>query len=87
MTMHGFALNVATDLQAFRNIVPCGIRGCRMTSLQELLARPVDLDIVASRFEAAFSEIFHLSPVRLDPRSLSNLSLGNRELLAGAAGL
>jgi lipoyl(octanoyl) transferase len=34
--MHGFALNVTTDLSAFDWIVPCGIAGCRMTSIERL---------------------------------------------------
>jgi lipoic acid synthetase len=32
-SLHGFALNVAPDLSMFDHIVPCGIRGCRITSL------------------------------------------------------
>ena len=32
-TLHGFALNVATELACFDAIVPCGIEGCRMTSI------------------------------------------------------
>jgi lipoyl(octanoyl) transferase len=35
-TMHGFALNVSTDLGAFSSINPCGIESCRVTSLEEL---------------------------------------------------
>jgi len=31
---HGFALNVSTDLSQFRRIVPCGIRGVEMTSIE-----------------------------------------------------
>jgi lipoate-protein ligase B len=47
VTMHGFALNVTTDLAAFDGIVPCGIAGCRMTSMERLLGRPPDFDSVA----------------------------------------
>jgi lipoate-protein ligase B len=34
VTWHGFALNVTTDLAAFDRIVPCGIAGVRMTSVE-----------------------------------------------------
>jgi lipoyl(octanoyl) transferase len=33
VTMHGFALNVGSDLNGFRNITPCGLSGVRMTSI------------------------------------------------------
>ena len=37
VTMHGLALNVTTDLEHFRTIVPCGLEGRSVTSLHELL--------------------------------------------------
>ncbi len=43
VTMHGFALNVSLDLAGFERIIPCGIVGCTMTSLQEILGLPVSM--------------------------------------------
>ena len=41
VAMHGFALNVSTDLAAYAPIVPCGIDDRPVTSITELLGRPV----------------------------------------------
>jgi lipoate-protein ligase B len=48
VTMHGFALNVATDLSRFTVINPCGFDATVMTSLAKELGRPVDFDAVKS---------------------------------------
>jgi len=59
VTSHGFALNVSTDLRYFDLIVPCGIAGCRSTSLEKLLGRPVVLAGVAPVVTEVFGEIFN----------------------------
>ena len=58
VTSHGFALNVATDLSAFELIVPCGIRGRGVTSLERALGRPVPTSEVMDRLAASFAAVF-----------------------------
>jgi len=43
---HGFSLNVSTDLSYYDHIVPCGITDRDVTSLEELLSRPVEMELV-----------------------------------------
>ena len=43
VTMHGFALNVNTDLSFYDAIVPCGIRNASVTSMQAQLGQKVDM--------------------------------------------
>jgi lipoyl(octanoyl) transferase len=63
VTTHGFAVNVNNDLQPFEWIVPCGIEGCRMTSLCRELGAEQDMDTLMDRVEARFGEIFGRRPV------------------------
>ena len=58
VTSHGFALNVATDLEYFSAIVPCGLAGVCMTSMQRLLGRAVGLDAVAAAVARGFADTF-----------------------------
>ncbi|WP_010249164.1 lipoyl(octanoyl) transferase LipB [Myroides injenensis] len=59
VTMHGFALNVNSDLGYFDNIIPCGIKGKGVTSLNvELGVDYVDEDEVREKIIKYFSELF-----------------------------
>ena len=58
ITSHGFALNVATDLDYFNLIVPCGIADRGVTSLSKSAGRPIDRREVEDRVIQRFSEVF-----------------------------
>jgi lipoyl(octanoyl) transferase len=58
ITSHGFALNVNTDLDYFRLIVPCGITDKGVTSISRLVGREIDLRNVASRVASNFAYVF-----------------------------
>ena len=58
VSFHGFALNVNVDLAPFRLIHPCKLEPAQMTSLQQVLGRPVDELAVTKRVAEAFLEYF-----------------------------
>ncbi|HOZ74801.1 MAG TPA: lipoyl(octanoyl) transferase LipB [Flavobacterium sp.] len=67
VTMHGFALNVNADLGYFDNIIPCGIRGKAVTSLNvELGVVKVDEAEVKAKIIKHFSDLFSAKVVRIE---------------------
>ena len=70
ITRHGFALNVNTNLSFFELIVPCGISGRGVTSMQKLLAREFDLLDVAEKFAQEFGGIFNRPMIKMEVESL-----------------
>jgi len=70
VTMHGFALNVMTDLSYFERIIPCGIFEKGTTSLQELLDSPPDIEAVMSTLVRMFGEVFGVGVVHSKLESL-----------------
>ena len=61
VTMHGFALNVNTNLGYFDHIIPCGIRGKAVTSLEAELNRSVDLGEVKEKIIKYFQLAFDVT--------------------------
>jgi lipoyl(octanoyl) transferase len=70
VTSHGFALNVNTALSHFDFIVPCGITGKGVTSLQQLLTHPVPMVEVEDAVVTAFCEVFDSATVTVDAATL-----------------
>jgi lipoate-protein ligase B len=58
VTLHGFALNVATDLSRFAVINPCGLEANVMGSMSSVLGRTIALDDVKATVRRTFGEIF-----------------------------
>lgn len=63
ITMHGFAFNVNTKLNYFNHIVPCGIHGKQVTSLQRELGAPQDYTAVQQLVKQKFEEVFEVELV------------------------
>jgi lipoyl(octanoyl) transferase len=84
VTSHGFAYNISTRLEYFDLIVPCGIAGRKVTSLEKLLGRPVAIDEVAPRVAARLAELFGLALRPADAGTLEALLRAHECQPAGA---
>lgn len=58
VTMHGFALNVNTQLHYYDGIIPCGIFEYGVTSMQKLLGNKLDMNEVKTIVKACFKNVF-----------------------------
>ena len=78
VTWHGFALNVTTDLSYFDLMVPCGLAGVEMTSVErELGASAPPLPAVARAVAESFGTLFALSPELVEPHDLAAMLSAN----------
>lgn len=73
ITMHGFAMNVNTDLSFFDRIIPCGIFHKGVTSLEQILGRRFDLDEVQQTLVRHFSKILLLEVKQISKEELISL--------------
>ena len=64
VTMHGFALNVNTDLSYFKHIIPCGIANKQVTSLENELGYKVDISELKEKLVHHFCRVFDVDLVR-----------------------
>ena len=71
ITIHGFALNVSTDLASFSGIVACGLPDVRMTSIERLTGTSVPLTEVASRVAVHAGTVFDRELVEVEAETLA----------------
>jgi len=60
ITMHGFALNVNTDLSYFNHIIPCGIQNKKVTSLKKEIGQDIDMPEVKEKLKRNFEKVFNV---------------------------
>ncbi len=60
VTMHGFALNVNVNLGYFDNIIPCGIRGKAVASMETELGKKIPIEEVQQKILKHFTELFEV---------------------------
>ncbi len=70
VTLHGFALNVSTDLTWFDLIVPCGLPGVRMTAVAAEGGAPSTVDAVRAIVAPVFARRFGLAPILTEAGTL-----------------
>jgi lipoyl(octanoyl) transferase len=63
ITMHGFAFNINTDLSYFNHIIPCGIRGKQVTSLEKELGRRIPMAEIKERIRNNFETVFETETI------------------------
>jgi lipoyl(octanoyl) transferase len=56
--MHGFALNVNTDMRYFNYINPCGFNSFGVTSIQQELGKAISMDEVKKRIKKKFNQLY-----------------------------
>ncbi|MCF8009813.1 MAG: lipoyl(octanoyl) transferase LipB [Clostridiales bacterium] len=70
VTMHGFAFNINTNLEHYNWIIPCGITGKGITSLQKILGQPQDIVQVNKQVIKYFCKILNLEPEIINEQKL-----------------
>jgi lipoyl(octanoyl) transferase len=70
ITRHGFALNVNTDLSFYDFIIPCGITGRKVTSMQHILSHSSDMEEAVERYIPIFGALWNRTMIMIDEANL-----------------
>ena len=70
ITMHGFAININTDLTYFDYIVPCGMKDCRTTSMEEILGYKIEMEDVKNSIIWNFQRTLNVKCVLVEKDAL-----------------
>jgi lipoyl(octanoyl) transferase len=71
ITMHGFALNVNTDLSYFNHIIPCGIVNKQVTSIAKETGHPVLIDEIKEKIRMNFGKVFNAEMIEEPATAIS----------------
>lgn len=86
ITLHGFALNVSNDLRPFSRIIPCGLNGCRMTTMTEIRQTAIPVPSVAEQIAEVFSAVFQLEWTAPSSSAMTTAGIEARPPGAGTKG-
>lgn len=78
ITMHGFALNVNTDLDYFNNIIPCGIQNKQVTSIEKETGYKADYNEVKEKLKRNFEIVFNVELLN-EPSGMSHAVSMNKQ--------
>lgn len=70
VTRHGISLNVSPDMSHFSLIIPCGITGCEVTSMVEVLGESVEVSAVRAALRESFEGVFEVCLVDVSAEDL-----------------
>ena len=80
ITMHGFALNVNTDLSYFDRIIPCGIFHKGVTSMERIKGNMIPLEDVFNKVAENFGKVFGVNVVKSDLNDILHFTIHQRKI-------